>query len=102
MRNLVEHEFIVPNKDQVIDFIDIVALFNASTERYLYNFPGDSQIENDFIEDMFLDILINRTDNIIRTEVRRRGLDTLTFIIDPNHPDYIRFVSVYIKKFLKS
>ncbi len=37
-RNLLEHQFIKPVKDQVEDFLDIAMLFIASTDRYSLKF----------------------------------------------------------------
>lgn len=51
VRNIMEHEIIRPYEEQVSDFIDIVTLFNACTDKYLLDFPCDSSIaneENDF------------------------------------------------------
>ena len=41
LRNDVEHEYIVPEEQQVKDAIDIVELFLESTERYILNFPDN-------------------------------------------------------------
>ena len=40
----MEHEFFIPDEEQVNDFIDIVALFIASTDKYIYDFPGGGDI----------------------------------------------------------
>ena len=45
-RNLMEHHFAKPTNEQVEDFVDIVGLFIASTDKYIYNFPDDLQIES--------------------------------------------------------
>ncbi|MCM3293525.1 hypothetical protein M3661_25810 [Paenibacillus sp. MER 180] len=100
VRNLVEHKFEVPNEEQVSDFLDVVALFNASTERYIYDFPRDSQIENDSIDDLYLDVRFNREESNIKIEARMNEI--YTFIIDSSHDDYIEFINHYIKKFSKS
>jgi hypothetical protein len=36
-RNLMEHQYVKPNASQVEDFLDIVSLFIASTDRYTSN-----------------------------------------------------------------
>ncbi|ADO57734.1 DUF4145 domain-containing protein [Paenibacillus sp. SEL3] len=103
VRNLVEHEFVVPNKEQVSDFIDIVALFNASTEKHIFNFPGDSQIEHDLIKEVFLDIKFKRNQRNIKIEVREKGVtDRQIFNIDSSHDNYIIFMKHYIENFSKS
>ncbi|HSY62732.1 MAG TPA: hypothetical protein VK796_12695 [Cytophaga sp.] len=45
-RNLLEHEFKRPNKDKVEDFLNITALFLASTSRYINNFPETASLSN--------------------------------------------------------
>lgn len=46
VRNLVEHEFVRPDQEQVEDFFDITLLFLLSTEKYIYYYPSGCQIEN--------------------------------------------------------
>jgi hypothetical protein len=41
IRNLAEHEYYVPNRAEVEDFIDVVELFIYATERFLKHFPTD-------------------------------------------------------------
>ncbi len=48
VRNLTEHEYYVPNKPEVDDFIDIVSLFLSATDNFLHLFP--SEIEFSFSE----------------------------------------------------
>jgi len=45
-RNLLEHQFVKPNRESVEDFIDIVMLFIASTERYSSNFYPQIWLKN--------------------------------------------------------
>lgn len=41
LRNKIEHDYILPEEQQVKDAIDIVELFLESTERYILNFPDN-------------------------------------------------------------
>ncbi|EOV5436757.1 hypothetical protein [Vibrio furnissii] len=41
VRNAVEHDYYVPTEPETDDFIDIVELFIAATERAIYQFPND-------------------------------------------------------------
>ncbi|TNZ67877.1 hypothetical protein CGK41_24580 [Vibrio parahaemolyticus] len=41
IRNQVEHDYHVPTLDEANDFIDIVELFLAATDRLLYRFPDN-------------------------------------------------------------
>jgi hypothetical protein len=54
-RNLMEHEFVKPNRETVEDFVDITALFLASTDKYIYSFKTECQIENDSISEYWID-----------------------------------------------
>lgn len=45
IRNLVEHEYRIPTKDELEDFIDIVELFLSATDRFVYHFPVDLELE---------------------------------------------------------
>lgn len=86
-RNLIEHEFHCPTREQVEDFIDVVALFNESTRLYLFKVPNDGQVmrtEHDSTADFDLDytepkIVLNRGEHEIR----------------PSGPLYERFVHAY-------
>jgi hypothetical protein len=37
-RNIMEHEFIKPNNEQVEDFVDIATLFIGSSDKYVFNY----------------------------------------------------------------
>ena len=40
-RNMVEHEFEVPTKEDVENFVDVVQLFLAATDRWEFRMPAD-------------------------------------------------------------
>lgn len=44
-RNLLEHEFTCPSREDVEDFIDIVSLFIESTKIYFYNVLNEIEYE---------------------------------------------------------
>ena len=53
VRNLLEHQYIKPNSTQVEDFLDIVSLFIASTDRHItsdasvdYTNDGDTELSS--------------------------------------------------------
>lgn len=87
VRNLIEHEFHCPTREQVEDFIDVVALFNESTRLYLFKVPNDGQIvstEHDALADFDLDyaepkIVLNRGEHEVH----------------PHDPLYERFIHAY-------
>lgn len=39
VRNAVEHEYYIPTKSETEDFIDVVELFLAATDKFIYQFP---------------------------------------------------------------
>jgi hypothetical protein len=99
VRNLMEHEFISPQQEQVSDFIDIVALFLASTEKYLYDFPDDCQIENDTLGDYWLDIDFKRDKNYIHVRVifEDRSIKVEELRIDADTCLYSKFLKEYLR-----
>jgi hypothetical protein len=45
-RNLLEHQFVKPNRESVEDFLDITMLFIASTDRYSLNYNPQIWLKN--------------------------------------------------------
>jgi hypothetical protein len=88
-RNLIEHEFHCPTREQVEDFVDVVALFNESTKVYLNYLPNDAEIGEDDEEDWFA-FRIDRKEAKI---VLGRG----DFELTSDHPYYERFIVAYAK-----
>jgi hypothetical protein len=39
VRNAMEHEYYIPNKEETEDFVDVVELFLTATDRFIYQFP---------------------------------------------------------------
>jgi hypothetical protein len=39
VRNAVEHEYYIPTESETEDFVDVVELFLAATDRFIYQFP---------------------------------------------------------------
>jgi hypothetical protein len=39
VRNAVEHEYYIPTESETEDFIDVVELFLAATDKFIYQFP---------------------------------------------------------------
>ncbi|HED00055.1 MAG TPA: hypothetical protein ENN18_06710 [Proteobacteria bacterium] len=50
LRNTVEHEYYVPELDEVKDFIDITELFIVATDHILKNFPNDIEFRSPEID----------------------------------------------------
>jgi hypothetical protein len=53
VRNTVEHEYYIPSESETEDFIDVVELFLAATNKFIYQFPTRMEwlpgITDDFI-----------------------------------------------------
>jgi len=59
LRNITEHEYLIPGRSEVEDYIDIVELFLSANEGFLYHFPS-SDMDFSFlakVNDSFPDIL---------------------------------------------
>lgn len=39
VRNAMEHEYYIPSKEETEDFVDVVELFLAATDRFMFRFP---------------------------------------------------------------
>jgi hypothetical protein len=90
-RNLIEHEFHCPTREQVEDFVDVVALFNESTKIFLNHLPNDAQIASEANDDEpYFDFLFHRND--ARILLDRGGIE-----LNEAHPHYRRFVVAYAK-----
>jgi len=50
LRNIVEHEYYVPELNEVEDFIDITELFIAATDHLLKNFPHQTEFQSPEID----------------------------------------------------
>ncbi len=85
-RNLIEHEFHSPTREQVEDFVDVVALFHESTKIYLYNLPNDADI-GEHGDETFSFKFLRKEAKII--------LDHGTFDITADDPNYRRLVIGY-------
>jgi hypothetical protein len=101
-RNLMEHQYVKPDPEQVLDFLDVVSLFIASTEQYInfinkityVNFGDDPDLENFAEVEIIIDnlnykILIGTYDNSIE-----KAID---FEISKNDPFYIEVFKRHLR-----
>lgn len=56
VRNEVEHDYYLPARDEVEDYIDIVELFLAATDRFFYQFPSDIEFLCESLDESTPDI----------------------------------------------
>lgn len=97
VRNLVEHEFIKPDVEQVSDFIDIASLFLASTEKYIYDFPDDAELENHAIEDYWLRFYVNFDNNMIFIRIIHKDKDNEEIELNMKDKECIKILKEYLK-----
>ncbi len=88
-RNLIEHEFHCPTREEVEDFVDVVALFNESTKVYLNHLPNDADIGDDDNHDNLFAFKFLRNEGKILLE--------RTEELTGDDPRYERFVKGYAK-----
>lgn len=95
----MEHEFIKPDEDQVGDFIDIVTLFNACTDKYLFDFPCDSSIINEENNDFWLNVKFKYPESYVEIGIihRQKNIDNEKFELNMNDAKYIEFLSQYLR-----
>jgi len=105
-RNLLEHEFANPNSEQVIDFIDVVALFIESTKVYMENYLNF--IETAWIDDKTMNMEIT-ADNIVvefyyttdeQDEENEESEDCAPcqIVISPEDENFYKIMELYHKK----
>jgi len=103
-RNLMEHEFVNPNSEQVEDFIDVVSLFLAATDNYVYTFFSQKDLWFDHNMNRNLDslsVVVNYEESKI--EFNFIGYDKETegekgvYELVPDDPAYTRALRGYLK-----
>lgn len=101
-RNKVEHDYHVPDKSQVDDYVDVVELFLIATKDLLRKFP--ESIEFELMEDEYLDRSIGlpqmvRVDITMGGGLRVMG-DNYEFALSASDPDYFPWLSSAISQYL--
>jgi hypothetical protein len=105
-RNLMEHQYIKPNAEQVEDFLDIASLFIASTDHYASNFmtsvdyinEDNSEYEN------YGEITFEYNNEISELKVSGieftapRGNKAIEFVLKKVDSNYINILKRHIKK----
>ena len=96
IRNVMEHEFYSPGKDEVQDFADVVLLFIAYTDKYLYGIKSDCEIECE-LKDRWYNIRFNRKKQKIVIEVKGEKQDCLELkICKKIEEHFIEFIKIYM------
>ena len=81
-RNLLEHQFIKPTKEQVEDMLDISMLFIASTDRYVLKFVPYVEIKNARLKNKYSIIMDYKNSKIVFKEYNINETPSLGFISD--------------------
>lgn len=102
-RNKVEHDYLVPDEEQVKDYIDVVELFLMATRGFLVSFPGyldyellsdqDSDQELALPEPLYITIGIVTGGITLRTNGASRSWE-------PDDPEYFTWLSTIINHYL--
>jgi len=103
-RNLMEHQYVKPNGEQVEDFLDIVSLFIASTDRYVTNFAVEVRYGND--EDIELHkfsdvaIVVDSVNSKLTVQTGSKSLPTtmMNYEFNKNEQNYIEIFKRHLKK----
>jgi len=104
VRNLMEHQYIKPNSEQVEDFIDIVSLFVASTDLYAtytcevkyMNLSTETNLFSDYGE---VEVKIDNSNCrlLVGTYSESTGKD-IDFEIPKADPTYVNVLKHHLKK----
>ncbi|HBB29642.1 MAG TPA: hypothetical protein DC000_10445 [Clostridiales bacterium] len=97
VRNTVEHDFYCPSEEEVQDFADVIMLFNSYTDKYLYSFPSDCEIESDEIKDYWIAPSFCRDEQVIVVEVISDKHSKIEMIFKDEDCEFIEFLKLYIK-----
>lgn len=111
IRNLMEHEYVRPDSEQVEDFIDIVSLFFAATDKFIYKFlvyydfdistgPGTQEYK------LHYSGVIQILENEIKCEITSYTENNLknnneVIIIKSDDPNYLSLLNKYLEKAMK-
>ena len=77
LRNAVEHDYYIPNRDEAEDYVDIIELFLSATDYFIYKFPGDLELSSNdgpkglYWESIAVAIAIKPCTGIIEINERR-------------------------------
>jgi hypothetical protein len=103
-RNLLEHQFIKPQKEQVEDFLDIAMLFIASTDKYSLKFISHITYSNDSSNTNF--VLNNDYQNKMlvvyiqsNEKQKQKKAEKKTVKIKVNDPDYKTLFRIYLRTY---
>lgn len=99
-RNLIEHEFAAPSKQEVEDFVDVVTLFLAATKIFITEFPKEAEFMDDMGDESTFGITVKVVDEGVLVEAWTKEPDMhRTFAVGINDPDYPRLVKAYLKAY---
>ncbi len=106
-RNLMEHEYVKPEKEKVEDFLDITSLFLASTDKYIFSFPSSAGYQQ---KDKGAVFKLDYKQCVIKVKIHKKlpfSLDydkiekenvLQKFTIDNKDDQYLNILKAYLKR----
>ncbi|RDX38129.1 hypothetical protein DZA51_01695, partial [Vibrio campbellii] len=97
VRNAVEHEYYIPTESETEDFIDVVELFLAATDKFIFRFPMEIEWLPGTVDDSvkFNVDYVNLTPNSgTLTLVSYREGDNETLELNPSMNEYFVWLKV--------
>jgi uncharacterized protein YutE (UPF0331/DUF86 family) len=98
LRNLLEHEYSIPDREKVEDALDVAILFIKYTDKFLYGIIQDFTFSG---TESYLDNVQTALDyknSQISFEFEWYHEDRKTVVnIDHNHPEYMAYLQWYVK-----
>lgn len=94
-RNLLEHEYMLPNKNEVEDALDVATLFIAYTEKFLSRATIEIELYHDINEES-LEIKLDYNNNMIIIIERKSEREKKITADSEEYIDYLRwFIDLY-------
>jgi hypothetical protein len=95
----MEHQIKCPDRERVIDFLDITTLFIEATNRFLYAFPGDSEVENNSIRNFWLDVNVNHENRALKITIIQSDKPNEKVEIKVDDSGYAELMKAYLSLF---
>ncbi len=106
MRNLVEHEYIVPERAEAEDFVDVVDLFISATDPFLNMFPSElewfscEKTKNDLPD--IQNILYPPYEGVIYLRPTKKQMESIDPDMFKSSPDAPMSAEDFLQRWLKN
>ena len=95
MRNLLEHEFKKPNREEVESAFDVANLFYYATHKFTKAFAEEIVVSDPKNEEVC--IKVDRKGKKIEVLSKDESGQYISFIVDENHKEYKNWLRVYFQ-----